>query len=288
MRKHRVFLLLVTVIAIMINSCGCKRQDSISASTDKSGQKNNFVIVLDLSDRLLSPGQAEKDSAMIMAAFSEFEKKARNPLIVTSNDRFVVRIIPQHGSSLLKDNYENKLNIDLSTIDAAHKNSMFVAFKDSLQTTISRLYRSAQLGDSPKDYFGVDIWRFFHDEISSELRGNADNHFVVMTDGYFDFNDNSHVINSGNKYTSTRFLCGLNDADWQTKAEQGDYGLIPVNIKTKAQWVIAGIQSKNSDVLMPTKLAYFWSKWMRESGAGEPDIILDNATATMVGQYLLK
>jgi hypothetical protein len=277
--------IITIALAIIISSCGCRQNNKLSPKTQPANVKHNFVIVLDLSDRLLNSGQGEKDSSMIMAVFGEFEKKARNPLIVTSNDRFAIRIIPQRGSSLLKDSYENRLSIDLSSVDAAHKNASFVTFKEGLSKTISQLYKDAQLGNSAKDYFGVDIWKFFHDEINSELRNDAENKVVVLTDGYFDFNDNSQVISTSNKYTSTSFLNGLKGKDWQAKAEQDSVGLIPVTVKIKAQWIIAGIKAKNGDILMPTKLMYFWKKWLRESGAAEPKVILDNASLVMVGQY---
>lgn len=282
MKATSIFIPAVLLIFI-ISSCGCRQNNDQVVPI-----KHNYVVVLDLSDRLLNNGQSEKDSALIMAAFNEFEKTSRNPLIVTSNDRFTIRIVPQHGSSLLKDNYENKLSIDLSTIDAAHKNSAFVAFKSALAQTISQLYKEAHLGNNSKDYFGVDIWKFFHDEINNELRNDAANKVMIVTDGYFDFNENSHVINTGNKYTSTSFLNSLKGKDWQAKAEQDSFGLIPVAIKIKAQWIIAGIQAKNADILMPTKLVYFWKKWLTESGADEPKVILDNASSVMVNQYCNK
>ena len=278
--KATSILIPAILLIFIISSCGCRQNNDQVIPI-----KHNYVVVLDLSDRLLNNGQSEKDSALIMAAFNEFEKTARNPLIVTSNDRFTIRIIPQNGSSLLKDNYENKLSIDLSAIDAAHKNSVFVAFKSELTQTISQLYKEAHLGNSSKDYFGVDIWKFFHDEINNELRNDAANKVMIVTDGYFDFNENTHVISTGNKYTSTSFFNSLKGKDWQAKAEQDSIGLIPVVIKIKAHWVIAGIQAKNPDVLMPTKLVYFWKKWLKESGADEPKVILDNASSVMVGQY---
>ena len=273
--------LLAILLVIIISSCGCRQNnDQIFP------KKHNYVIILDLSDRLLNSGQAEKDSAIITAVFNEFEKTARNPLIVTSYDRFVIRIIAQKGSPLHQDFYENKLNLDLSSIDAAHKNSTFVAFKNTLPKIISDLYRDAYLGSSSKDYFGVDIWKFFNDEINTELRTDADNKVVVLTDGYFDFNDNTHVLNAGNKHTGTSFLNEFTGKDWHVTAERNNIGLMPVSIKTKAQWVIAGLHGKQAnDILMEQKLQYFWKKWLTESGSSSPKFILDNARSVMVGQY---
>jgi hypothetical protein len=278
--KAQSLQLIICLTILIFSSCGCRPNEQTIPT-----KKHNYVIVLDLSDRLLNNGQAEKDSSIIMTAFTEFEKTARSPLILTSKDRFVVRIIPQKGSGLRKDYFENKLNIDLSTLDAAHKNNAFVELKGNICSIVSELYKEAHLGNNSTDYFGIDIWKFFNDEINTELKTDAENKVVVLTDGYFDFNDNSHVIKDGNTYTSTSFLNELKSKDWQQKAEQGRYGLIPVNLKTKAQLVIAGIQPKDNDILMAKKLSHFWSKWLVESGATKPKIILDNSISVMVQHY---
>ena len=271
----------LVMLAMIIGSCSCTQSKEQIIT-----KKHNFVVVLDLSDRLLSNGQAEKDCAIINAAFNEFEKLARNPLIVTSKDKFLIRIIPQKGSKLRQDIYENKLNLDLSLVEAARKNSVFVAFKNDLQKNLTELYNEARLGEKHGNYAGVDIWKFFNNEINSVLSGDAENKITILTDGYFDFNDNTHVIRSGNRYTSTSFLQKINSRDWQAKSEKEDIGLLPVSIKTKAKWVLAGICSKQqNDILMESKLVYFWKKWLRESGADEPKIILDGASSVMANAY---
>lgn len=284
--KAQSLQLIACLIILILSSCGCRQNEQTIIT-----KKHNYVIILDLSDRLLSDGQAEKDSSIIMTAFTEFEKTARSPLILTSNDRFSVRIIPQKGSSLHKDYFENKLNIDLSVIDAAHKNNAFVEMKSTISGIISELYKEAHLGNNSTDYSGVDIWKFFNDEINTELKTDAENKVVVLTDGYFDFNDNGHVLKTGNKYTSTSFLTEFNrkDCNWKNKAQQDSIGLMPVTIKTSSKWIIAGVQGKNlSDIQMEEKLEYFWKKWLKESLCGEPKIILNNSSTVMVNQYTNK
>ena len=278
--KPTSILIPAVLLIFIISSCGCRQN-----SDQLIPIKHNYVIVLDLSDRLLNKGQTQKDSALIMTAFNEFEKIARSPLIVTSNDRFIVRIIPQKGSPLRQDYFENKLNIDLSGVDAAHKNGSFASFKSGLSATISDLYKAAYLGGSSKNYAGVDIWQFFNNEINTELRPDAANKVIIVTDGYFDFNDNSSVVHRRNQHTNTNFINGLKGVDWKANAVKDSIGLIPVSIQTKATWIIAGLQPKNSDILMADKLAYFWEKWLVESGANSPKIILDNSSSVMVNQY---
>ena len=117
------------------------------------------------------------------------------------------------------------------------------------------------------------------------MRPDAVNKVIIVTDGYFDFNDNSSVVHRRNQHTNTNFINGLKGVDWKANAVKDSIGLIPVSIQTKATWIIAGLQPKNSDILMADKLAYFWEKWLVESGANSPKIILDNSSSVMVNQY---
>ncbi|MEY4875196.1 MAG: hypothetical protein RL708_345 [Bacteroidota bacterium] len=277
--KSILFFSIIFSLAFFNISCNRNNENPIST-------QHNFVVVLDLSDRLLNANQKEKDSCMIMATFKEFEDSARKTLILTSTDRFSVRIIPQKNSPLQQDYFENKLSLDLSKIDAAHKNSDFEKLKKELPNLIATLYHQANLGVKSDNYFGVDIWKFFNNEMNDELMADAINKVIVITDGYFDFNDNTHVLQQKNKYTSTQFLNALTMNDWQTKASIDDVGLVPVNISKKTKWVIVGLQSKNqNDIEMEQKLEYFWQKWLIESNQSKPKFILNNACKVMIEQY---
>ena len=79
--------ILTTFILLLITSCGCEE-----VKTEK--KPINQIVLLDLSDRILVPEQLDKDFALIATAFKSFEKQARQNLVLSSKDRFCVKIIP--------------------------------------------------------------------------------------------------------------------------------------------------------------------------------------------------
>ena len=254
----------MTILIFTIVSCNSKDQKSKEIEITKP---SNYTIVLDLSDRLLETGQAEKDIAIIEEAFKIFESVAKKNLILSSKDRFIIKLIPQRGSKLNWNLYENKLQLSLDKIEAKDKNKQLVGLKDSIHQILQNLYKEAYHGPKSSDYFGVDIWEYLHNNSSSLSPNNYNNTVVIITDGYFDFENNHHVLREGNKYTNTNFLNKLNNVNWKEESEKNQIGLIPIKLESKTKFIIAGVYSKkNSDVLQIEKLEYFWLKWLNESG----------------------
>ena len=260
----KIKLSLMTILIFTIVSCNSKDQKSKEIEITKP---SNYTIVLDLSDRLLETGQAEKDIAIIEEAFKIFESVAKKNLILSSKDRFTIKLIPQRGSKLNWNLYENKLQLSLDKIEAKDKNKQLVGLKDSIHQILQNLYKEAYHGPKSSDYFGVDIWEYLHNNSSSLSPNNYNNTVVIITDGYFDFENNHHVLREGNKYTNTNFLNKLNNVNWKEESEKNQIGLIPIKLESKTKFIIAGVYSKNnSDVLQIEKLEYFWLKWLNESG----------------------
>ena len=127
-----------------------------------------------------------------------------------------------------------------------------------------------------------------HDNGKSLSKPHYKNTVLVLTDGYFDFESQSHVIKEKNQYTSTRFLNELKGSDWKQTSEKNKYGLLPISLDKHTKWIIAGISGKKaSDILQIEKISYFWKKWLKESGVNASDFIL-NSSKTDMGSKLLE
>ena len=166
----------MTIVTFTITSCNSKDQKSKDIEITKP---SNYTIVLDLSDRLLESGQTEKDIAIIEEAFKKFESVAKKNLILSSKDRFAIKLIPQRGSKLNWNLYENKLQLSLDKIEAKDKNKQLVALKDSIHQILQNLYKEAYHGPKSSDYFGVDIWEYLHNNSSSLSPNNYNNTVVI-------------------------------------------------------------------------------------------------------------
>ena len=251
------FFILVA-FALMLNSCS-KAQNNAPARSE------NYVILLDLSDRLLAPHQDKQDIVSILTVFEVFEKKVYRRLIVNSKDKFCVRIIPQEDSPLDTDSLNNLLMIDMSALPMSVKKQRLLAFKNQLKPLLENLYETAGQGKKTSDYQGVDIWRYFNEDLRYDLPEGYNNHLVVLTDGYFDFESYQFTTRMNNRFSSTIFFHDLQRDDWKAFAEKENYGLLPVNKKfPETKVTVIGINPKNKSLEETEKLYYFWEKWLRE------------------------
>lgn len=268
-------LILFASISLLFTSCGCEE-----VKTEK--KPINQIVLLDLSDRILVPEQLDKDFALIVTAFKSFEKQARQNLVISSKDRFSIKIIPQKGSPLNLNHYEDLLQLYLDETEVDNKNKSLVSLSKALPTILKNLKRDALYGKTSDAYFGVDIWAYLHDNGMDLSKSGYENKILILTDGYFDFESQDHVIKNKNQYTSTRFLNDLTSSDWKEKSKSQQFGLLPIQLEQNTKWIIAGIAGKKAnDILQTEKITHFWEKWLKQSGVNHVSIILNSSKRDM-------
>lgn len=286
MKNPFIKLLILINIIIFLISFG------LSAANTKTNSDHifkrrpiNYTIILDLSDRVLNENQLNYDIAQIKQLFSDFKNKAKQNLIITSKDRFVLKIIPQKRSTLNLDFYENTIQLRLDQLNIREKNKKLEELESNLITTLGQLKKEAILGKNTNDYAGVDLWSFINDNKDSLTSPGYENTIVIMTDGYLDFENSNHVVELKNHFTGTKFLKELNSDNWKEKAIQEDYGILPINLNFDAKWIITGLKSKNkSDLFQLSKIKYFWNKWIEESANTKPYFINYSTESQILSQ----
>src|SRR5260221_2615095 len=76
--------------------------------------KHNFIVLLDLSDRLIvQQNQPERDKQIIKSLYGLFEEKVRKDLYIRSRDEIKVVIAPQIGSGVNSDVIEARFSIHM-------------------------------------------------------------------------------------------------------------------------------------------------------------------------------
>lgn len=267
--------ILTTFILLLITSCGCEE-----VKTEK--KPINQIVLLDLSDRILVPEQLDKDFALIATAFKSFEKQARQNLVLSSKDRFCVKIIPQKNSPLDVNQYEDLLQLYLDETEVAAKNKSLLSLSKTLPKILENLKKDALYGKTSNAYFGVDIWAYLHDNGMNLSISGYENQILILTDGYFDFESQAHVLKDKNQYTSTRFLNDLSTSNWKEISTSQQYGLLPIKLDKNSKWIIAGLSGKKvNDILQTEKITYFWEKWLNQSGVSKVGVILNSSTTDM-------
>ena len=280
-------ILSIIGMAVLMYSCTTNAEEKTHYS-----KNDNYVVVLDLSDRIIQKNdQVDIDTSAIRAAFEKFEESVHNNLVVKSRDKFSVRIIPQKLSSLPGNTFENNMSIDMSKYNAAEKLKYLNEFKKTFGSQLNLLYQQAFQGNKTSDFAGVDIWQYFNDQINSDLDSKYNNKVLIITDGYFDFEDKNHGIKNNNLATTTSpLLRKMNTPDWQKVAGDNEIGLLPVKLTSQANWLICGIQPKagNKDLLEAEKLNYLWKKWLLNSGAKNIADPIINSSSLKMKNLILK
>ena len=268
-------IILLVSILLLFTSCGCEEE-----KVEKKPE--NYIVLLDLSDRILAPEQLDKDFALITNSFKSFEKHARQNLVISSKDRFSIKIIPQKNSPLNVNHYEDLLQLYLDETEVAAKNKSLVSLSKALPTILENLKKDALYGKTSNAYFGVDIWAYLHDNGMGLSKSGYENQILILTDGYFDFESQAHVLKDKNQYTSTRFLNDLTTSNWKEISESQQYGLLPIHLEKNTQWIVAGISGKKAnDILQTEKITYFWEKWLKQSGVKKVGVILNSSKTAM-------
>ncbi len=258
---------ILSLLAIITGLISCSSNAEIVTNTPAN---DNYIVVLDLSDRIIQkPDQVNIDTNAIRAVFEKFEKSVQRNIVVKSNDKFSIRIIPQKMSSLPGNTFENNLSIDMGKYTAAEKLVKLNQFKANFSLQLALLYQQALLGNKTSDFAGVDIWQYFNDQINSDLDNRYNNKVMILTDGYFDFEDKAHGIKTNDQSTTTSILLSkMKGLNWKKEVQERQFGIIPVKLNTTAKWLVCGIQPKvqSKDLLEAQKLSYLWEKWLKDSG----------------------
>ncbi len=230
----------------------------------------NYVVLLDLSDRLLAPDQARRDTALIRAVFARFEKGVKTRLIINSHDRFRVVIAPQRGIRYAPDQFMNALYLDMDAVPMAQKRTRLDALRADLPRQLARLYTLA-LAQRTKtaDFAGCDLWQYANEQLPTDLCPACDNRLVVLTDGYFDFEHNAHGLVQGNRATDSRVLNRLRrDPNWRQTLTRPTEGLLPITKPLPGLSVyVAEILPKYDRLDEGDLLMTVWQKWLGEMRA---------------------
>ena len=280
MKTIIAILSLIFTTSMLFTSC-------VEEEAKTEMKPTNYIVVLDLSDRILLPEQLDKDFYLIEKYFKVFEKKARRNLVLSSKDRFSIRIIPQKNSPLNIEHYEDLLQIYLDETEVQYKNKSLLALSESLPKVLNNLKKEAVYAKVSNNYFGVDIWAYLHDSGMALSKPGFENNILVLTDGYFDFESQAHVIKNKNQYTSTRFLNELTSSNWKQESELKQFGLLPIKLEKNTKWIVAGISGKKaSDILQTEKITYFWNKWLSQSGVSKSFVILNSSKTEMASSLI--
>ncbi len=177
------FILNVIVLGLL---AGCSLpQPEKKASVARV--KHNYIVLLDLSDRLIvQPDQPQRDKEIIRSLYQTFEDQVRKDLYIKSRDEFRVVIAPQLGTGLRRDDFEDRLYVNMNSIPNAYRKLKEEQRRDEFFANLDTLYSRAVFSSNPEQYHGADIWKYFHEDLKVDFSRDTltENYLVIVTDGY--------------------------------------------------------------------------------------------------------
>jgi len=247
--------------------------------------KDNYIILLDLSDRILYNNQQQvpKDISVIKSVYGVFKSRlnSKDPthLYYNLHDKLKVLIAPQKTTPKSLYDMVGSLRIDLSAEQPDKKVPITDETEKTFATVLPDIYKQAVIGNNSNAYSGADIWKYFNEDLADDLEKDGQNTLFIVTDGYMDLEKNEERPSQNNRYAScSQIINSLKKyPDWETKFTEGDYGILPVAKKfANLKVVLLQVNPKedwNGEFGLLTKI---WGKWFTEMGISNYRFIKDD------------
>lgn len=172
------------LVALLASACELPRPEK---KEKELRVKHNYIILLDLSDRLIvQENQPERDKQIIKSLYAIFEEKVKSDLYIKSRDEIKVVMAPQRGSRLSRDVFEDRLYVNMETMNNVYRKSKEEERRENFHANLDTLYRKAVFSRTPDDYYGADIWKYFHEDLKRDYSRDTltQNYLFILTDGY--------------------------------------------------------------------------------------------------------
>lgn len=226
----------------------------------KKDENLNISILLDLSDRIKTEGQKEKDLAYISIIANTFLKHLSKKPSIMLEDKLELFFHPTWPgkdisdiSEKLKIHFTSGVTSNLLSKTTKHYNDLPVKLYDFAGGT--------------ENFPGSDIWGFFKYNIKNYCIDDCHrNILVVLTDGFMYFDKSVSQIGNKTSYLTPKTIAGLglSKGDYKKKMSAGDYGFIANrNDLHDLEVLVIGIPdySPERDIV-----EMYWSKWFTEMG----------------------
>lgn len=225
----QIILMITTFIACSETDANMNHQSGID--TENAGDAPmHYLILLDLSDRIMTTGQMERDQALILSLQQKFiDMCTQKHLLLESKDKFTLKIADQKNNPLgnRQTDFEEKLSLNLEAISMTEKRKAMDDFKAGFTENLQNLYLLASTYSDKRQYAGADLWGFLRDRIPDKRQDSL--HLFIITDGYLDFENPGNRKQENNKFTDSRFLNTFrHKSDWQEKWTKEQPGIIAI------------------------------------------------------------
>jgi len=256
----------------MFGSVSC--MSDVSEESKRKQEYYNVTILLDLSDRITTGNQMERDIEIIQKVFNIFEERQKRMGYITSRDIFRVAVASQKGSEI--DFFG--LGKDLMISMRGMTKPKFDKLKAKFINGVKELYTQAE--NSPTT--GSDIYSFFKDNLNGYIVKSTDkvkyyNKLFILTDGYLVFDKKIAANRPKGTYISLNSLKKLRKVkDWEGSFNKHKLKLnsFPLDIHNlQIQMLEVNPENPEDNVNEFDVLKKIWTIWFEDLGVYEASIV---------------
>ena len=261
-----IFFLAAWVLAHY--GCGGTPGASTQAGNPQAGKVEpiNVVVVLDLSNRLVkTPGQADKDQAIIQSALKIFDERQKRQAYITSNDLLRLVVAPQPdvptsaNDSMRIDMGEKRAKVGNKSLMGLPK---FKAERERFERSLSRLYEQALA----QPFTGADLYTFFCTELPRNFADpNRKTKVLVLTDGYLEF-DRAYLSRRPDcTYMRELDKMRREKDNWKGRFDKKKLGLCPCPAQQFSNTEVLFLETaplfKGASVYEFPIIEHYWTTW---------------------------
>jgi hypothetical protein len=276
--------IVIIILALTLNTLFSQ------SNSEVSNIPNNYIVLLDLSDRIENQTQIRRDKEIFNHILNAFEKRQQfKYMYLTSSDRIQFTWANQESqNNPVFNELKNNLYLDMAggRLNGRTTRPEFTNLKSSLIENFNQLY--TELSSLPKT--GSDIWSWFNTDLSILLRDGYNNHVIVISDGYLQFNSRLADKRQSKTYMETNDLELLrNKLNWLETFSDNSMNLIPPNIVIDdVNLLLLEFDPKNE--LRVTNefaiLKHYWETWLIDSGLAFKGIYKNDVSRTNINSII--
>jgi hypothetical protein len=110
-----------------------------------------------------------------------------------------------------------------------------------------------------------------HHQLPDQLRPDAENVVVFLTDGYLDYERLQSTKQVGNRHNNSHFVTKYrNRPDWQTLVAQQEAGLLADTTLPNTRFVVLEMFPKTNWADELPFLKWMWADWAKQLGVPSP------------------
>jgi hypothetical protein len=266
---NRLFFLMSFFLLLSVACGDGNDQSRIEVTKATNASEIYLYALIDLSDRILAPGQITRDTNLLFSLVDAFSSKMKSKKFSSVGDTLQFYFAQQKGNT--------ELSPIILAVDPVKRAMSWPSHVEKVKNQVRERYQNAQ----KEKFDGADIWAFFKSS-AAHLRCKPEKRRVlILTDGYHLFSSITTKARPSGSYLDLNVLEQL----------RVDHAVCPPNLTMIPHDPISGLhvvmaemvpKNPQQHIYEDLALRAWWKAWFDQMGITSTyhnrDNLLSNAS----------